>query len=63
MSNTAEDVLQRPVTLDEAIELGHLNEVEANALREHLQDTGLGYGPHSLERWIEVFDVLAAELG
>lgn len=61
--SAAEEILQRPVTLEDAIAIGHLNEVEANALREHLQDTGLGYGPHSLERWIEVFDKLAAELG
>lgn len=59
----ADEVLQRPVTLAEAIETGNLTEAEANVLREHLQDTGLGYGPHPMERWIDVFDALATELG
>ncbi len=58
---TALNVLERLLTLDEAITTGQLNEREANTLRFHLQDSGLGYGPHSLEKWIEIFDVLATE--
>lgn len=60
---TISDPLESHMSLAETIENGQLTEAQANYLREHLQDTGLGYGPHTLNKWIDVLDAIATELG